>query len=336
MEIKGDINVIKVIVHILDRSKTRQQLSDFDLDINDQLSQLIIKYIKKSTIHDSRRFAKFNDGSMILSSCQKILHDSNNFIEESKKISRQLFLAMQGTNAPSANLLIVYYEINAEKAIAILKLDFDENFRTVERKKGYKTKIDVQVDSAGFNRRQRIQKCVFVYEEIIIEESSPIIVLDKQRGNSNISYYFSNKFLECELINDDTENTKNIINEINDFINEKYSDDANMKLKKRSALTNFFEENDEFQLEDMLNKLFNNNNTKIELKNKLANKNIDFIFRIDKLRANKLLKDIEVTTENGIKIRGNSSFFDDETIKINNKDEGYADILIQNVKLIEK
>ncbi|MBV4425928.1 nucleoid-associated protein [Clostridium tyrobutyricum] len=336
MEIKGDINVIKVIVHILDRSKTRQQLSDFDLDINDQLSQLIIKYIKKSTIHDSRRFAKFNDGSMILSSCQKILHDSNNFIEESKKISRQLFLAMQGTNAPSANLLIVYYEINAEKAIAILKLDFDENFRTVERKKGDKTKIDVQVDSAGFNRRQRIQKCVFVYEEIIIEESSPIIVLDKQRGNSNISYYFSNKFLECELINDDTENTKNIINEINDFINEKYSDDANMKLKKRSALTNFFEENDEFQLEDMLNKLFNNNNTKIELKNKLANKNIDFIFRIDKLRANKLLKDIEVTTENGIKIRGNSSFFDDETIKINNKDEGYADILIQNVKLIEK
>lgn len=334
MKVKGEIHINKAIVHILNKELDVPKLSDFDLEINDQLSELITIHIKKSTKHDSRMFARFEDGSAIYDGCKKILTKLDDFIEKSKNISRRLFMSMKSASTPSANLLIVHYNIEDESAIAILKLNFNENFSTIEKVEAGKTKIEVKVDSTGFNKNQKLQKCAFIYDDIINDKNSSIIVLDKQSRSDSVSHYFLDSFLECKLINDDNRNTKNMIKEVADFINERYKDQHHTKIEKHRILSNFFEENNTFELDDMLNKLFNDDDTKRELKDRIADKEIDYTFTIDKLRARKLLTDKTLTTENGICIKGKAALFDDNTIEVLPEEDNdeYSQIVIHKVK----
>ncbi|MBW9157232.1 nucleoid-associated protein [Clostridium tagluense] len=334
MDFSGIIKINKAIVHILNQEEKFQRLSDFEITTDKKLDNLIIKHINTSIKHDARRFAQFDKGENIVrQSCIKILNNADVFVEESKNISRQLFLAMKGTNASSANLLIVQYKHGQEEAVAILKLDFDDSFHTEEKKEGEKIKIVVKIDGAGFNKRQKLQKCVFVYADILIDNDSKIVILDKQ-ASEDISNYFGSTFLNCILVNDDKANTKNMIKEFNEFINEIYKSDPKQQISKTYELTSIFQSNKSFELENILNRLFDEEKVKNEFKDKIECKEIDYSFNIDKSKVEKHLKSRAIITESGISLKGQASLFNNEDINITDEyDEGYVDIIIKKVKI---
>ena len=333
MNFSGVININKVIVHILNQEEKSHKLSDFELTTNEKLNNLIIKHITTSIKHDSRRFAKFNrNQNIVYKSCINILSKPDDFVEESKNISRQLFLAMKGTNASSANLLIVQYSHGEEQAVAILKLDFDDSFHTEEKKEGEKTKIEVKIDGASFNKRQKLQKCSFVYEDILENEESEIVILDKQI--EDVSNYFGSTFLDCVLSNNDKTNTKNMINEVVNFINEKYEKSPKKQIAKTYEITSFFQVNPNFELDSMLNRVFDEEDIKDEFKNKIQNNKLDYTFTVDMPTVEKHLKGRSIITENGILLKGQASLFNSKDIDISDEyDGGYVDIIIKKVKI---
>lgn len=334
MDFTGVIKVNRTIVHILNQEDKTHRLSDFEINVDERLSNLIIKHISDSLRHESRRYADFNSKEgIVCNSCIKILMDSNCFIEESKKISRQLFAAMKGTNASSANLLIVQYSHGQQSAIAILKLDFDDSFHTEEKEEEGKVKIEIKIDGAAFNKRQKLQKCAFIYDSILSEESSRILILDKQTTD-DVSNYFGNVFLDCNLINDNKSNTKNMIKEFVEFINEKYIEDPKEQLNKTFDLTTVLENNTKFELETVLSRVFDEDEIKEAFKDRISNKEIDYEFTIDKPRVQKQLNNRTIVTENGISLRGKASLFNNSDIDITNEyEDGYVDIMIKRVKI---
>ncbi|NFO10960.1 nucleoid-associated protein [Clostridium botulinum] len=335
MEFSSEIIIEKSIIHIVNTKKKIKKLSDYELESNDVLNDLLKKHIYTSISHDSRRFAKFNLGDNIVrDGCIKIF-EKENFIEHTKQIAKNLYAAMTGTNATPANFLISSYQQNGKKALALLKLDFSNNFYTEEIEKDGKIKIEFKLKDAGFNERQKIQKCAFVYDNIITNSESEIIILDKQ-NKDEISDYFSNTFLKSSLMNNDKVNTKNMIDLTRDFINKKFEDIPKEQFNKVSILTKYFKEAKKFEIDDMLNLLFLDKDIKIEFKEHLKNEAVDFSFNIDRTSADKRLKTRHITTSSGITLKANESLFNSENIDIGDTDEkGLVDITIKKVKIIE-
>jgi hypothetical protein len=338
VDFSGVIKIDKAIVHILNQDTGKQKLSEFTINTDPKLDNLIVKHITESIMHSSRKFAKFNSGSNVVrDSSIKILTDDNAFIEESKNISRELFKSMKGTNAPSANLLIIKYKQGMQNAVGVLKLDFDDSFHTEEIIEDGKIKIVVKVDGAGFNKRQKLQKCSFIYEDIIKDLDSNIVILDKQRQTNNeVSQYFGIKFLNCVLINDSKTNTKKMIKELAEFINKKYDKDIKNQMKKIYDLTSLFDSRDNFELSNVLDSLFENDDIKNEFKEKIKNTNIDYEFNIDKPTVNVKLKSRSIITDNGISLKGRASLFNNKDIDISKEyEDGYVDIIIRKVKITD-
>ncbi|GAA0061748.1 nucleoid-associated protein [Clostridium sp. CTA-1] len=333
MDFDGVIVINKVIVHILNTKDNYIKLSDFKIDTNEKLDNLIIKHINKSIEHDSRRFAKFdNVNNIVKESSIEILND-NDFVENSKRISRELASSMKGTNASPANFLVAEYFHGTKKAVALLKLDFNDNFHTETKEENGKLKVEVKIESAGFNSKQKLQKSAFIYNDIVTNDDAEILILDKQ-SKENISNYFRSDFLNVNLINDDKINTKNMIREVLDFINSKFEDNPKMQVEKSYSLTSYFQNAKDFDINDLLNKVFDKEDMRNEFKEEIKNKKIDYAFDIDKLTVKKQLQSRQIITTNGISLKANASLFNPQDIDIGDKDEnGLVDITIKKVRI---
>jgi hypothetical protein len=336
MNFNGLITIEKAIVHILKPKDNYHKLSEYEIETDEKLNNLIIKHINTSIKHDTRRFSKFNVGENLLrDSSIQILNDNNKFVDESKKISRELFRSMGGTNASAANFLIAKYCHGEQSAIALLKLDFNDNFYTEEAEKDGKVKIEVKLKDAGFHEKQRLQKCAFVYDDIVSDANSNIIILDKQ-AKDDVSNYFGSTFLNSSLVNDDRANTTNMIDEVIKFINKKYVDNPKVLIDKTYSVTSYFKDNEEFEIDSMVNSVFNTEEIRNEFKEEIQNKNIDYSFNIDRNRVEKKFKSRHITTSNGIILKANASLFNSDNIDIGDIDEnGLVDITIKKVKITE-
>lgn len=334
MKFEGIIQVNKVIVHILNQKESKHRLNNFEVAINEVLANLIIKHINTSIKHDARMFAKFNSGdTTVRDSCIKILNDSNNFIEESKNISRELYRSMQGTNASPANFLIVQYKHGIENAIALLKVNFNESFYTEEIIENGMPRIILKLNIDGFNKNQNLQKCAFIYDDLLSDINANIVILDKQTQD-DVSNYFGNIFLNCNLINDYRKNTKNMIRELTSFINTKYESEPQIQIDKTFQLTDVLNSNTNFDLNKILDRLFDEDEIKVDFKESIKEKEIDYTFIIDKARVEKRLKNRSIITNNGISLKGKASLFNSRDIKIGEKDkDGFVDITINKVKI---
>lgn len=331
------ISVEKAIVHVIDQSKNKKRkiLSNYELEINDSLETLMIKHVNESFKNNSRIFAKFCKGENIVrDSCIKILENDNNFIEESKIIATHLFNSMNKTNASSANLLIFTYCEKESKSIGILKLDFDENFFTKEiTGDDGSTKVVVIINGNGFNKNQKLRKCAIIDENIKDNLDSPFLLLDTQNTNDQISTYFKVSFLNCELLNDEKTNTRNMVKEINNYINQIYKDEPKKMMEKTYDFTAALRSSEMFDLDNVAKKVFDNDEERNKLQEIITNKKIDPKFKINVGVIQKKLNNRKIVTENGICLKAKDSLFNESDIEIVEKENGLSDIIIHKVKI---
>ncbi|MFR9241031.1 MAG: nucleoid-associated protein [Clostridium baratii] len=333
MNITGVINIKKAIVHVLNQ-KEKHIMSDYDIELNDRLNSLIVKHIDKSNVSEAKVFAKFNneDNNTIRKSCLNIFNNETIFIEESKNISRELYKAMTGTNASAANLLIVYFTHGSKKALAIMKLDFSDNFYTEHEIIGGKMKINVKINGTGFSDSQKLRKCAIINEDTMTIGDKEFLLLDTQSGD--VSDYFRIGFLNSDLINDSKNNTKKVIKEINKYINKKFEDNPKEMVKKTFLFTNIIENNTEFKIDTVLNSLFEEKDTIDEVKGIISNEKIDFNFKIDKNTSEKKFKNVTIVSENGISLKAKSSLFNEQDIVLSDPDsDGKVDITLKGIKI---
>lgn len=334
MNLLEPITIKNVIVHILNSKEKYYKLSEFEIEKDANLLTLINKHIMVSLRHDSRRFAKFlGDRNKVKASCIEMLNNSDSFIEQSKVIAETLYRCMRGTNASSANFMVVKYQQGTNEAIAFLKLDFNANFNTDIVEIDGKLRIVVKVNEAGFNDKQKLQKCAFVYDNIVGDDEGDIIILDKQ-SKEDVSDYFSSAFLESQLILDDKVNTETMINESMNFIYNKYQDNPKELLDKTYGIADYFIKNEQFDIEDLVSNIFESDEVKTEFKERIANKKIDFAFNIEKPSRDKRIKQRKIITTSGIVLQFNESLYNRESIYVGEEyDDGFVDITIKKVKI---
>jgi hypothetical protein len=337
----NNLNINKVILHILNSKEDKVFLNDFELDLLPQLNDLFRKHIKNSINDESTRIAKFqNEINVVREHSQRILDNpEKNFIPSSKEIAKYLYESMKSNpNISSANFVVCLYSTDEGTFIALLKMDFSEIIETEVQTVGDKTKINVLVKGAGIpNDKQRLQKCVF-YKNYNAADDYDIILLDKQALKSNkhdlIAEFFVSNFLHCELAKTSRDATRNFKAQTERFIARNFSDDVEKQDELRNLLVSTLKTSDNVNVISFAETAFGNNDAlKDKYKELISEKIGDFTFEIDKnwVRDNIKRKKYKTNTGVEINIDVETSSNPDKFRIIKNDDETY-DITIKNIE----
>ncbi|MFW6015483.1 MAG: nucleoid-associated protein [bacterium] len=311
-----DLTIIQAILHILDNQNDFIKESDFLLTLNEKIIEFLKKHILNSLDDDKTRAANFiTSGNIVKNSCNAILNSSDCFVEESKKIANSLFLAMSNKTISPADLLVVNFESNKNKYIALLKMDYNEIYKHVyEETDDGKIKTDLVIDDSTSlpNLNQKLQKSAFIQSEDSADDYE-IIILDKQASSKSagkdIAQFFLKSFLNAKLEKDDKYKTQVFIQSTIKYLNNNVQDS-----KKRKEIINYMydtlNQQSEINIRDFAN-IFDEQDREEYLGVLFGEKLADYEFKPDESILEKHKK-IVLETNQDIKIRMSKVLFDDK------------------------
>ena len=333
------IEIKEAVIHVLDKDTNEPLLNDFELDINEDIQLFLEKHISKSINDDDARKGNFKEGlNLIREVCNRILSDSEYFLEGSKDIARQLFRAMNTNGSiSSTDLIVCLYENDSVPAVAILKMDYTVSFihdiEMVESK--FKINIKKQdISLPGVN--QRIQKCAFVLSDVVYNDHE-LVILDNQIGkgaDEPVAQFFLQTFLGAELILDSKTCTKILRRETENWVRSKAKEGEPFAEEVRGFVNDAIHQEDEIDIEAFSNKVFGKKEQlRDEFVNNLKEKGLTHEkFEVDREWVDKKLSKIRLKTNDNIEIVIDYELFgDSDKFEILSNVDGTKTIVIKNV-----
>lgn len=135
MQYVNDININEAIIHILDNNAVEPILNNYKLELEEDTYKFLYKHIEKCLNDEELKYAKFSyERNVVKEIAQDYLNGTDSdFISISKELARQLFSIMKGNvNIPSCDLIITSIITDQGPMIAILKMDYVNNFTQKE------------------------------------------------------------------------------------------------------------------------------------------------------------------------------------------------------------
>lgn len=339
MQYVNDININEAIIHILDNNAVEPILNNYKLELEEDTYKFLYKHIEKCLNDEELKYAKFSyERNVVKEIAQDYLNGTDSdFISISKELARQLFSIMKGNvNIPSCDLIITSIITDQGPMIAILKMDYVNNFtHEVEFIDG---EIGVKLVSqlAGLPRSgHKIQKAAFI-KPVRESDSFNLYVLDRQgkrQGEDEYgANYFMNNFLGCEVVVNDRDNTKRFLNATESFVRRYISEDAYLAEKVRSLTREALQNDENINIREVSEKLFNGNEEFKDSYNVFMAGNCEEEFRVDERYVDKKLKRIRLKIDKDIDLYiTEESYKDPSKFEIKRNGDGSIDMIIKHV-----
>lgn len=339
MEYVNDININEAMIHILDNNAVEPILNNYKLELEEDTYKFLYKHIEKCLKDDELKYAKFSyERNVVKEIVQNYLNGTDSdFINISKELARQLFSIMKGNvNIPSCDLIVASMITDQGPMIAILKMDYVNNFtHEVEFIDG---EIGVKLVSqlAGLPRSgHKIQKAAFI-KPARESDSFNLYVLDRrgkrQEEDDYGANYFINSFLGCEVVVNDRDNTKRFLNATESFVRRYISEDASLAEKVRSLTREALQNDESINIREVSEKLFNGNEEFKDSYNVFMTGNCEEEFRVDEQYVDKKLKRIRLKIDKDIDLYiTEESYKDPSKFEIKRNGDGSIDMIIKHV-----
>lgn len=345
MEYVNDIGINKAVIHVLDSNGEEPILNEYSLELNEDVYKFIYKHIDKCLKDDELKYAKFNpDRNIVKEVVQDYLKQvSNNLIDLSKELARQLFIIMKGNiNIPSADLIIASIMTDQGPMIAILKLDYVKNFtheiKFIDKNLG----INIIPQVAGLpGSGQRIQKAAFI-KPIKTDENFNLMILDKQKTVNEDEYganYFINTFLGASIVTNERDMTKTFVRAAENWTRKNVTEDAAKAEEIRTSIKTKLKEEDTINIDDLSEELFNSTPQVAEdFSNYIKQHGLNEEIAVDKTWVDKKLKRTRLNIDKQIDLYINDeAYHDSSKFEIQRNGDGSINMIIKNiVNYIEK
>jgi len=301
-----EVEIRQAILHKLDNSKEKPVLSDFILEMPEEILTFVSTHMTRSLQDVGITAAKYKSGrNMIRELVDGTLDKPELFIGNSKDIAQQLFTSMKANkNISSADALICFYTGNSQNYLTVLKLDYQNNLFS-ETKVMEDGKIRNVISHNGIslpNVKQKLQKCVF-FKHSETDSEYDMLLIDKQSRSEQekIANFFANNFLCCEMADTNLTRTKKFykavrqwsVDEVSTEEGKRFMDNMITALKSQESIN----------VIEFANGLFDNEEkSKSFLDFMVKHKLNDFEFKPDKSFVEKRLKKRHIKTTDGIEI----------------------------------
>lgn len=346
MDYINEIDINQAVIHILDSNGQEPVLNEYALDLDESTYKFIYKHIEKCLNDEELKYAKFNNERKIV---KEIVSDylngiDDDFINLSKELARQLFTIIKSNAAiPSCDLIVASIATDQGPIIAVLKMDYVKNYTHEINFVDEKIGIGIVPQSAGLpGNGQRIQKAAFI--KVIKEEDSyNLMVLDKQKKNSEDdeygSNYFINSFLGCTVVTNERDMTKNFLKATENWTRKNLSNDACHAEKVRTTVKNKIKEDEEIDVNKLSEELFKETpQIKEDFKTFVTAQGVGDVVSVDKKWAEKKLKRVRLKIDKDIDLYiDEETYGDDKRFEIQRNGDGSINLLIKHVmNYIEK
>lgn len=333
-----DIKIVikKAVLHILDTNIDIPVLSNYELVLDDDITDFLEKHIIKTLKDNNLKKAEFvEEENLFKSMCKELQQNNDNFLAISRDIAGIFFNFMKkNVDILPADLLCCLFEVEGVLNLGILKMNYKQNYIHFSR----------QEDCGNFNTiikqktvlpavSQRIDECV-----IIDLETYSIYIIEKPYEiNGEKECYISKYILNCSSDLSAKEKIK-IINKVAEKMNRKYFDEDFENISKlKKAISEDFEENNSINIDNVVKDVFKNNpdiqKEYVEEVQKagIAERTIEVPQELIAKKYNKQ----KIKTDTGIEINFPSEYYDNtEKLEFINNPDGTISILIKNVTRI--
>ena len=191
---KYDINIKKMIVHILESSVGVPVLSEKELEYGSEFGEFIREHIYKIyTSDDIKRCSFYENESEVFELLSG--YEEENFPEISRRIAQILYGIMNSNiDIPAADLIVVQYTLNRTNYLALLKMNYKSLYTHITNYDEYGNVNDVIMHKALLpGEGQKLSEAALIN----LEDLSLSIVEKKYDVNGQKENYFSKRFLQC-------------------------------------------------------------------------------------------------------------------------------------------
>lgn len=254
-----DISILEAVLHVLDNNSEEPVLNDFYLDLNEETYKFIYSHIERVLKDENLKYALFkNRDSEIKVLSQEYLNGQVDLLSSSNSIAQCLFDIMKNlTKIPSCDLFVVSFSTEYGPMIGILKVDYIKQYTHTIDFKDNEVGINVTPLKTILPSNKKIQKAAFI-KPVRNGNEYDLLVLDKGTIKANEEYaadYFIEKFLDCNLIENDRDKTRDFLNAVETWTRSNFNEDAARAEKVRSTVKEKLKENDEINIYDLANEI---------------------------------------------------------------------------------
>ena len=345
MDYINDIDINEAVIHILDSNSSDPVLNEYSLELNEDVYKFLYRHIEKCLKDDELKYAKFNsERNMVKEVVQDYLNGTDSdLIELSKELAIQLFIIIKtNENIPSADLIVSSITTDQGPMIAILKMDYVNNFthevQFIEEKIG----VGIIRQNAGLpGSGQKVQKAAFI-KPIRNNEMYNIMVLDKQKPVKEDEYganYFVETFLGASIITNERDMTRTFVKATENWTRKNVTDNADKAEEIRTAIKNKLDENESISIEEFADEIFKETpQVKEDYTNYIKSQGLKNEVVVDKTWVDKKLKRIRLNIDKGIDIYiEREAYEDNNKFEIVRNGDGSINMILKNViNYIEK
>lgn len=333
-----DIQIRNTFLHILDTSINLPLLSNNQIEIDSEISEFLEKHINKILTDTNLKKAKFiDDINTVQDLCKAIKTEELCFEDASKVIANMIFdIMLKNIDIISGDLICCLCEINNEKHLGILKLNYKTGFtHYVNQTETGTTNSIIRHKTLLPTDGQKIDEAV-----IINLETNEIKIIEKlYEINGSKEFYLSQYFLKCTTDLSDNQKLK-IIDKVTQKINKKYyEEDFNKAAKLKKVFSQSIEDNDnnEIRVDTIAEGMFDTNlAVREEYIQEIQKAGLkDESIQVPEKLVEKRFKTHKIKTDTGIEINFPLSYYDNrDMIEFSNNPDGSISIIIKNISKI--
>ena len=329
---RDDIIIRKGIVHILDFFKGYLGLSERMLEPGPELNDYIRGHIYKLMSSDDMKKCKFNEeNSPVYSMLETFDEDSEeDFIAVSSKVAEMIFDVMcDSGEIPSADFVMASFQVESTVHLAFLKMNYKDNYihRQSEDNQNELVLQRITLPSDSSRLSEAVIVNLKTMEVRMIEKKYEV------RGEK--VNYLSELVFYCHT---DLPSKKklNILTKAIQDINNKFDEvDFETKMDAKSILQQEFVENQEFNVEEIGDKIFGNHPAmKQEYDEMLERYDMQFDkFTVANENTVKKLEKQIIVTDRGIEIKIPMEEYNTKTnVEVIEEPGGRKTIVIKNIE----
>lgn len=238
---QDEIIIRRAVVHILDAELGYPVFSEQELDLTPEINDFLRAHLYKVLAGDDLKKCYFSEEEP--SEIYEILQQfqEENLVEASKKLTDRLYSIMNSNvSIPSADLVILTFQVQGKRYLALLKMNYKESFvhMTQTEESGNVNRI-IRYRSTLPATGSKLAEAVM----IALEDYSVQLIEKKYDVNGAKINYLSELFLQCQA-SMSSKSRLAIVTKAVDQVNRKYFEEEPVKqMEAKSIIRQELEEN---------------------------------------------------------------------------------------------
>lgn len=334
---KEEIKIGQAIVHILDSSLGMPVLSDTLLDIGSDFSDFLKAHIFRIDTSDEVKSCTFQEDSPVFPLVEQ--WNSEQLVELSQKLAAQLYEIMnQNIDIPPADLLVVEYEVEKRKYLALLKMNYKVSYTHMTNSDPWGNSNDIVKQKAILpGESQKLS------EAALLDFEAPgyvRLVEKKYEVNGVKTNYFSKLFLKCSG-SLSSKAKLDIVNKAVAQVQKKYfneSEQFEVQMETKSILNQELEQQGGFEVPAVIDKIFREHpQMKEEVREKLEKYNLtEALVEPQNPATTRKFTKQHLLTDTGIELKiPMEEYNNKDRIEFITNPDGTISLLIKNIGSIE-